>query len=362
MNENKTELFHFLAKQVVSCHVEGKELYSTYEEQVLSSPPRDDTEQCSHEEADKRLILHVSHASHCGHRKFMVRTIDTDVIVLAVSKMADIDANEVWIAFGAGKHFRYLAIHDITAQLGTQKAKALPMLRALTGCDTVSFFTGRGKRTAWDSWNVFDRITYVLVALSSIPESIPEAYMQLIERFVVLLYSRTSAAMTVNEARQQHFSKGSRTLQNIPLTQAALTEHTKRAAYQAGHVCSNCQTKPSMSSRLGLEERRGRVETSMDSLATSTRVLLRTYSLWLQERVCCSMQMSQGKSSMHRPMQLWWTLSMGRLIALFSQSVNKVHHSKINSYQITKHFSFTQKIVNKSLKNQPKEILMMYFH
>ena len=47
--------------------------------------------------------------------KIMVRTIDTDIVVLMVSKMANIDANEVWIAFGTGKQFRYLAIHDIAA-------------------------------------------------------------------------------------------------------------------------------------------------------------------------------------------------------------------------------------------------------
>ena len=62
----------------------------------------------------------------------MIRTIDTDVVVLAVSKMQDIDVDELWIAFGTSKHFRYLATHDIAAQLGTQKAKALPMLHALT--------------------------------------------------------------------------------------------------------------------------------------------------------------------------------------------------------------------------------------
>ena len=49
----------------------------------------------------------------------MIRTIDTDVVVLAVSKMQDIDVDELWIAFGTGKHFRYLATHDIAAQLGT---------------------------------------------------------------------------------------------------------------------------------------------------------------------------------------------------------------------------------------------------
>ena len=69
----------------------------------------------------------------------MIRTIDTDVVALAVSKMQDIVV-ELWIVFATCKHFRYLAIHDIAAQLGPQKAKALPMLRALTGCDTVSFF------------------------------------------------------------------------------------------------------------------------------------------------------------------------------------------------------------------------------
>ena len=139
-----------------------------------------------------------------------------------LSNFSDVDVDEVWIAFGTGKHFRYLAIHEIAAQLGPQKAKALPMLHALTGCDTVFFFSGKGKQTAWDTWSVFPEITDVLADLSSIPESIPEEYMPLIERFVVLLYSKTSTAIAVNEARQELFSKKSRTLDHIPPTQAAL--------------------------------------------------------------------------------------------------------------------------------------------
>ena len=64
---------------------------------------------------------------------------------------------------------------------------SLPMLHALTGCDTVSFFSGKGKQTAWDTWSVFLAVTDVLADLSSIPESIPDDYMPPIERFVVLL-------------------------------------------------------------------------------------------------------------------------------------------------------------------------------
>ena len=75
--------------------------------------------------------------------------------------------------------------------------------------------------------------------LASVPEEIPEQAMTLIERFVVLLYSRTSSQTTVNEAGQELISKGNRTLENIPPTQAALLQHTRRAVYQAGHIWGN---------------------------------------------------------------------------------------------------------------------------
>ena len=85
---------------------------------------------CTHEEADTHIMLHVYIASQCGHQKVMTRTIDKDV-------------DELWIAFGTSKHFRYLAIHDIAAQLGPQKAKVLRMLHALTGSTLFPSFLGK---------------------------------------------------------------------------------------------------------------------------------------------------------------------------------------------------------------------------
>ena len=40
----------------------------------------------------------------------------------------------------------------------------------------------------------------------------------------------------MNEARQELLSKKSGAIENIPPTQAALLQRTKRAVYQAGHV------------------------------------------------------------------------------------------------------------------------------
>ena len=64
-----------------------------------------------------------------------------------------------------------------------------------------------------------------------------------IERLTVLLYDRASSKMTVNEARKQLFAQKGRSLDVIPPSRAALLEHTKRAAYQAGH-CWGQALKP----------------------------------------------------------------------------------------------------------------------
>ena len=45
--------------------------------------------------------------------------------------------DEVKVAFGSGKIFRYIAAHQIEARLGSEKSRALPLFHALTGCDTI---------------------------------------------------------------------------------------------------------------------------------------------------------------------------------------------------------------------------------
>ena len=59
----------------------------TEENQVLSVPTQPNIHllaPCSHEEADSRMMLHVQHAAKQGHNQILVRTVDTDVVVLAV--------------------------------------------------------------------------------------------------------------------------------------------------------------------------------------------------------------------------------------------------------------------------------------
>ena len=110
----------------------------------------------------------------------------------------------------------------------------MPLFHAFTGCDTVSSFNGVGKKKAWESWKVLPSLTTTLLRLSSSPTRLDEA-MDQVERFVVLLYNRTSDCKLVNEARRKMFASG-RQIENIPPTQAALIEHTKRAIYQGSFI------------------------------------------------------------------------------------------------------------------------------
>jgi len=93
------------------------------------------------------------------------------------------------------KHSRFIAVHDVVTMLGVQKCHALPIFHALTGCDTVSYFSGKGKKSAWQAWSAFPEVTTAFLELSDSDHSagdISESTMSLLERFTVVMYDRTS--------------------------------------------------------------------------------------------------------------------------------------------------------------------------
>ena len=61
---------------------------------------------CSREEDDTRLILNSANAVLKGHRRVSIRTVDTDLLVLAVALFDKIKSDELWVALGTGSHLR----------------------------------------------------------------------------------------------------------------------------------------------------------------------------------------------------------------------------------------------------------------
>ncbi|KAG1709760.1 Multiple drug resistance-associated protein-like transporter 1 [Nymphon striatum] len=221
---------------------DGKEVFATDCAGVLASGiSQNDMCPCDHEEADTRLIIHVQNALKNGANTCVVRTVDTDVLVILIGRFHHLltlnkDA-DVWISFGTGKNFTYYSVNAICCAIGRERSIALPLFHSFTGCDITSCFHGRGKRMAWQAWNSYPEVTqaFTYMAMNSYANATKDdVCFKLLERFVVVLYDKTSNLDSVDEARKELFCQKGRSMENIPPTQDALFQHVKRAAYQGG--------------------------------------------------------------------------------------------------------------------------------
>ena len=101
-DENRCELFKFLAHDSTLSLKVQKQVILTYGKQVLTTLPRNDISSpapCSHKEADTRMLLHVQDALQEGHKKILLRTVDTGVLVLAVALLQQVTERESTLSF-----------------------------------------------------------------------------------------------------------------------------------------------------------------------------------------------------------------------------------------------------------------------
>ena len=232
INDNKTELFSFLATSAATIATD-KQVISTCHTGVLCTQSRDVSglAPCTHEEADTRILLHLEDALKHGYNTVSLRIVDTDVVVHQLSGSTSPNCGLPLVlerTFAIYRPTRWPTHWVLIVVLLCQC-----FMHSLV-CHGVSCFGDRGKRTAWDIWNAYDEVTPAFCALAATPESV-ENWLGPLERFVVLLYDRTSSQEFVNGATKQLFTQKGRAIEGLPPTQAALLQHTKRAAYQAGH-------------------------------------------------------------------------------------------------------------------------------
>ncbi|KAG0718378.1 hypothetical protein GWK47_052504 [Chionoecetes opilio] len=91
--QNNDELFQFISQELQRNTTELQDhLLTTKADLVLSNKPTDLTalSPCHQEEADTRMMLHLRHAAEQGHTKAYIRTVDSDVVVLAMNLFLDL--------------------------------------------------------------------------------------------------------------------------------------------------------------------------------------------------------------------------------------------------------------------------------
>ena len=153
MDENKKELFDFLATEVVKHDFgEEKEVVITIGSDALTLNSQVQLP-CSHEEADSRMAIHIMNALEEGNNTFLVRSVDSDVVIILLGKLDEIMTRypdtDIWIRFGKGNTLTNISLTSVFNNIGKEIARGLPFFHAFTGCDTTSAFKGKAKKTAW---------------------------------------------------------------------------------------------------------------------------------------------------------------------------------------------------------------------
>jgi hypothetical protein len=158
-SSSKKELYPYLSEKLINLCTEKTNVHviSTHGTKVLSS--RNDASvsavlgDCDHEEADTRIFYHLQHAAKEGHAKAYIRTVDSDIVVLAIHHFSELQISKLWIGFGVGKQYKVIRVHDVVQELGPDRCQSLPFLHAFSGCDVTSSLKGVGKKTVWTAWS-----------------------------------------------------------------------------------------------------------------------------------------------------------------------------------------------------------------
>ena len=132
---------------------------------------------------------------------------------------------------GTGTKVRTIDFQAIRNQLGNDITHALIGLHAITGCDSVSGFYGKGKLKA--AKLLFKEVEYQQ-ALGSLgmQYEVSEQLHEKLKNFVCHLYGQQTSD-NVNEARFNLFRVGKHSEELLPPTNDSLEKHVLRANYQA---------------------------------------------------------------------------------------------------------------------------------
>ena len=115
LEQNKAKLVYFLTERIVSVATEGKQLCTALENNIVCTAHINNVHHFT------RMILHCV-------KKNIIKTVDTDVAVLAVAGLHFIPMpKELWVDFRINKDHRYISVHRIAKALCKQKAEALPL-------------------------------------------------------------------------------------------------------------------------------------------------------------------------------------------------------------------------------------------
>ena len=223
---NKVELFKYLSGEVMQWFHSGGDIYITMSNGTTVGhvgPGEDMKTVCNQEEADTRIILHIIHALNSGFSSILIKTSDSDVIVILIHHLQHFDTINagcnIMLNYGIRKTQRVINIRELAYALGVQRNAALPLFVTLTRCDSTSAMKGRSKRMCFSAWKkcsprVTECVTECMVDSSFQPLQM-DAKFDALEELFIQIYSGGQAS-SINQVRKTIFCLRNQNVEMIP--------------------------------------------------------------------------------------------------------------------------------------------------
>ena len=176
-SDNKREFYPYVVDKVISkCQFDEKIVVGTKNETTLTNYKGHIYDvcipDCSHVEAYTRIIIHVMDCIRSGIQNVIVRSNDTDVIVLLITYIPLILENgqiNVFVMCGVGEKVETLSINAFAQYIGHERCKELLFFHSFTSSDYTSSFFKVGKCKWWDAWLSSSYISKTFHLLSNCP-------------------------------------------------------------------------------------------------------------------------------------------------------------------------------------------------
>lgn len=144
--ENKSQFYRYLSPQLASLFQSTTQtLIITDEEKTIGriSVP------CNHLEADYRIIMFLFTLAAEGNTRFLVRTGDTDVVIILTGHMKLLlqqhPSCQVTVLFCTPSSRDYIDVNKLANWIGLDYCMGFMLLYTFTGCDATPSFSFHGK-------------------------------------------------------------------------------------------------------------------------------------------------------------------------------------------------------------------------
>lgn len=199
----------------------------------------------NHSEADTRIIFHTFKVCENNESRLalFIESPDTDILSLLIGHYNSFASQpKIWFKTGVVTRLqdlledlrRYIPIHTVVASLGKSISHALPIVHCLTGCDTVSSFSGYGKTKLYNTIKKMKEADLDEFSIFYMDNVAIDDKVSVARKFIAQMYDNNNIYSkhhtSLNELRNCLIKT---CVEKLPPSEPVFRQHIKRTAWQA---------------------------------------------------------------------------------------------------------------------------------